>query len=262
MNLCSLCTTKPANKKKSHIIPKFLGKPLFNDPRARHAFQVDKKGKYRKIQDIPKQDFLICSDCEKRIEILETYFSRKLNSINDYNNRKEKFKISKIGPNEILNCLDVNPTLFKLFYFSIIWRLSMTTHPNFRSFKLPNEVESEIGVFLNNNLYLTHKKLLENLNSIEKYPQYHLMAYKSKNIKNEFSGILTAFQMSNDHYGIFTSDIILFFYLNENKIDFLSRQISNKSNNKVKFVLADSSQWRSISLALIEHRLLEKEKKS
>ncbi|WP_396591689.1 hypothetical protein [Allomuricauda sp. R78024] len=233
-----------------------MGKPLFRDIKPRHTFQVDKSGKPRKIQDIPKQDFLICSECEKQIEILETYFARKLKSINDYSNRKDKFEISKIGPNEILNCIDLNPLLFKLFYFSIIWRLSMTSNPLFKNFKLPTEVESEIGFFLKTNLYPTHKELLENLNSIEQYPKYHLMAYKPKDGPKKFTGILTAFQMSDDHYGIFTSDMILFFYLNENKMDFQSRLISNKENGMVKFVLADSVQWRNISSAVVNHRLL------
>ncbi|MBC7000619.1 hypothetical protein [Cytophaga sp. FL35] len=233
-----------------------MGRPLFRDMKPRHTFQVDKKGKPRKIQDIPKQDFLICSDCEKQIEISETYFARKLKSINDYSNRKDKFEISKIGPNEILYCIDLNPLLFKLFCFSIIWRLSMTSNPLFKNFKLPNEVEAEIGLFLSTNLFPTHKELLENLNLIEKYPQYHLMAYKPKTGSRKFTGILTAFQMSEDHYGIFTSDMILFFYLNENKMDSQARLISNKDHGFIKFILADAVQWRNISSAVVNHRLL------
>ena len=132
----------------------------------------------------------------------------------------------------------------------------MTSNPLFKNFKLPKEVESEIRIFLNTNLYATHNELLKNLNSIKKYPQYHLMAYKPKDGPKKFTGILTAFQMSDDHYGIFTSDMILFFYLNENKMDFQSKLISNKDNGIVKFILADSVQWKNISSAVVNHRLL------
>ena len=62
--------------------------------------------------------------------------------------------------------------------------------------------------------------------------------------------------MSKDRFGIFTSDIILFFYLNENKMDFQTKLISNKDGEIVKFVLADSIQWKEIRSAVIEHRLL------
>ena len=256
MKPCPLCHTNLADKTNSHIIPKFLGKALFKNIKPRHTFQVDKSGKPRKIQDIPKQDFLICSLCEKRMEILETYFAKKLIAINDYTNRKDKFKISEIGPNKILSCLDLNPLLFKLFYFSMIWRLSITSNSLFKGFKLPNEVESEIGSFLDSNLYPTHKELLKNLNSIKSYPKYHLMAYKHKDGEKNFAGILTAFRMSEDHFGIFTSDMILFFYLNDNKIDYLSNLMSNKDDGIVKFILADSIQWKSNSSAVVEHRLL------
>ena len=73
-------------------------------------------------------------------------------------------------------------------------------------------------------------------------PEYHLIAYKQKVDRKDFSGILTAFQMSKDRFGIFTSDMILFFYLNENKMDFQTKLISNKDGEIVKFVLADSIQ--------------------
>ncbi|WP_299432025.1 hypothetical protein [uncultured Maribacter sp.] len=233
-----------------------MGKPLFKNIKPGNIFQVNKSGKTRKIQDIPKQDFLICTVCEKRMEILETYFAKKLVSINDYNNRKDKFKIIKIGPNEILNCLDIDPLLFKLFYFSIIWRVSVTSNSSFKNFKLPIKIESEIGSFLNDNLFSSHKNLLKNLSLIKSYPKYHLIVYKNKEAKSLFSGILTAFRMSEDHFGIFTSDMILFFYLNDNKIDYLSELISNKEDGKVKFVLTNSNQWKDINLAVIEHRLL------
>ena len=150
----------------------------------------------------------------------------------------------------------MNPFLFKLFYFSIIWRLSITSNPLFENFKLPENVELEIGNFLNENLYSVHQDLLKGFESIQIYPEYHLMAYKPKTGRRNFTGILTAFQMSEDHYGIFTSDMILFFHLNENKIDNLSKLISNKGIDNVKFILADSTQWKGIGSAVVKHRLL------
>lgn len=256
MNLCKLCHTNPADKKNSHIIPKFLGKGLFENVKPRHSLQLDRRGKPIKIQDIPKQDYLLCSACEKRIGILETYFARKLIAINDYSNRKDQFEITKIGQNKILKCLKLNPILFKLFYLSVIWRLSVTSNPSFENFELPNEIESEIGSFLNINLYPKHEELLNNVGLIKAFPSYHLIAYKHQDGPKKFAGILTAFRMSEDHFGLFTSDMIVFFHLNDNKVDHISKLISNKDNGTVKFILTDSNQWRSISSAVIQHHLL------
>jgi len=81
-----------------------------------------------------------------------------------------------------------------------------------------------------------------------------LLAYKQKAGQKDFIGIFTAFQMSKSHYGIFTSDLIIYFYLDDN-IDGLSQFISNKNNQHVIFALADSNQWKEISKAVINKRL-------
>ncbi len=256
MKICPLCQIDQADNKNSHIIPKFLGKPLFEKITPRNTLQLNKKGKAIKIQDIPKEDFLICKSCEKRLEILETYFSRKLIGLKNYNNRKDRFKILKIGPNQILECLDLDPFLFKLFYYSLIWRISVTSHPLFENFQLPRKIEIEIGLFLNQNLSEKHQELLKILKSIKNFPEYHLLAYKPEAGNKDFIGILTAFQMSKDHYGIFMSDMILFFYINDAKIDQLLETFSNKGKDNVKFVIANSNQWKEISSAVVKHRLL------
>jgi len=257
MNICPLCNKNPADNRNSHIIHKFLGKPLFNKVKPKYSLQVTREGKTRKIQDIPKEDFLICGKCEKRFEILETYFSKKLIAIGDYGNRKTQFKVSQIRGNNILSCLELNPLLFKLFYFSIIWRVSVTSNPLFNNFKLPKNIESEIGAFLNRNLFITHKELMDNANGISIFPKYHLIAYKPEKINMTFTGILAALQMSPNKYGIFTSDMILIFHLNEKEIGQDSEIITNKGIEKVKFIIANSEQWEKISRIFVQFRLLD-----
>lgn len=41
----------------------------------RHAISINRGGKERKIQDTPKEDNILCTFCEKRIGMLEAYFS-------------------------------------------------------------------------------------------------------------------------------------------------------------------------------------------
>ena len=119
MNLCKLCKVQYADKKNSHIIPKFLGKPLFKSPIHREAIEISKGGGNRKIQDIPKEDFLFCSNCEQKFSILETYFSRKLMSINDFKNRKSDFRLTRVYFNKLLIPKNLNPIFFKLFSLSL-----------------------------------------------------------------------------------------------------------------------------------------------
>ena len=116
---CNLCLIKEADKPNSHIIPKFLSKRLFESSTPRHSIEIDRKGRNRKIQDTPKENFILCKSCEKRFEILETLYSKKINSINNYINLKDKFQITEFGNNKILKCLNINPTGFKLFIYSL-----------------------------------------------------------------------------------------------------------------------------------------------
>jgi hypothetical protein len=246
MNLCPLCNLKNADKKNSHIIPKFLGKPLFVKTGPRYTLQIDQTGRNKKKQDIPKQDFLICIECENRIAILETYFSKKFITINDYINRKDKFEIIESGPNKILKCLDFSPALYNLFWYSIIWRLSITSSHMFRNFKLPKKIELELGSYLNKNLQLTHKELLKNLCQLTSFPKFNLTGIKPIKKDRTFTGILTAFPLSKTHYGIFTSDIIVYFYLEKN----------DTKNKEVNILLANANQWKELSSSVL--RLLNK----
>ena len=258
MKKCNLCKINEANKKNSHIIPKFLGKPLFQNTKPRHTLGVNNKGAKRKIQDIPKEDFILCKNCEKKFEIIETYFSKKIELINNYSNRKDIFEVINFGSNRVLHCLNLDHNLFKLFWYSVIWRVSISSHQYFKNFELPNDIENELRIFLNTNLNEIHTDFIQNLVKIKSFPKYHIIAFKPDSQKREIIGLLTAFRMSPDHFGIFTSDTILFFYLNNKKLDHTLHLMSNKYESTVKLVLTNSKQWKEINSNVIRHRLLKK----
>ena len=97
MDVCNLCQNRVADKPNSHILSKFLGIPLFDVSKDRHAVSVRKNGKRRKVQDTPKEDFILCTSCEKRIEIMETYFARILSRTDNYKRLTSEFEIDSIG---------------------------------------------------------------------------------------------------------------------------------------------------------------------
>lgn len=82
MQNCRLCKDRVADKSNSHLIPKFMCKRLFEDTKPRHTVSLSKNGIQTKIQDVPKENYILCSFCEKRFEKLETYFSRVFMEIN------------------------------------------------------------------------------------------------------------------------------------------------------------------------------------
>ncbi|THV59311.1 hypothetical protein EZV76_10825 [Flagellimonas alvinocaridis] len=251
MNICELCKKNEADKRNSHIIPKFLSKRLFEYTKPRHLLSINRKGEPRKIQDTPKEHNILCSQCEKRFEILETYFSKKITSINDFNNQGGKFFVEDYGENQLLRCIKINPTSFKLFIYSIIWRVSISKLQIFEKFKLPESIESELRFFLDENLKSSHSKMLNSFERISNLPNYHFTVIKPISRNDKTRGILTAYQMAPNNFCIFTVDYLIFFFDKEEKIDPAFKFYSNKQNEIVKIVVSAVSGWQKLTKAVV-----------
>src|SRR3989344_2220131 len=104
--MCNLCKSKLADKKNSHIIPKFLCTGLFESTTPRYSVMISKNGKSRKIQDTPKENHILCTTCEKRIEILETHFARVILGIHNFTETPNDFKfVDKPKHPQYLECV-------------------------------------------------------------------------------------------------------------------------------------------------------------
>lgn len=213
MKTCKLCLNNVADQNNSHIIPKFMGKRLFENVKPRHSVRIDISGRIDKSQDTPKEDKILCKTCEKRFAILEHYFSIKLTSVHDYLNQKEKFKIHSDGTNNTLECLNIRKEALMLFNYSLIWKVSISNLYEFLKMKIPDSQEELIREFLDTNLKNTHFELLENFNQINQLPEYHCFTFKC-NVTNEFTrGIFTAYEFAKNSFGIFLVDLVVFLYL-------------------------------------------------
>lgn len=152
---------------------------------------------------------------------------------------------------QLLECLNINPMLFKLFIYSLVWRCSISTLPEFFNFRLKNETEDEIRKFLKSSLRRSHQELIISLPDIIEYPKYNLCVFKPKHINIRSRGILAAYQMSDYYYGIFTSDLIIYFFQDERLIDDRLQNLSNDQNNIVKIILANTDSWQKWCKAVI-----------
>ena len=255
---CKLCQKKEADKLNSHIIPKFLAKRLFESTKPRHSIHINRKGKGRKIQDTPKENFILCKQCEKRLEHLETLTSRKITSINNYNNLKDKFSIKKYGRNKILECLTINPIEFKSFIYSIVWRASISSLPEFETFKLDKTTEKELRIFLDKTLKNSHKDLVYSISKTTDLPNYHYCVFKPL-MRNKFSrGIFTAYRMAEFQFGVFTVDYIILFYTNIKDMDPAFEFVSNFQNEKLIITLTGTDDWKMLNELVVRKMLRKK----
>jgi hypothetical protein len=137
MGTCKLCLNNVANKTRSHIVPDFLLRRIVDvDGKNRRnydlSYTVDKSGmtSYFGGSVLPEQlenyfgevtdediannhsnlvvDYLFCSDCEKRLSVIESEYSKTL--------AKKETKTYESG---------VSSEIGLLFWGSVIWRMSI-----------------------------------------------------------------------------------------------------------------------------------------
>lgn len=246
---CNLCRIRAADKLNSHIIPKFMCKRLFENSKPRHTVMLTKKGKQIKLQDSSKENNILCTSCEKRLEILETYFGRIFIDLNGLQNAKQKYDFNIDHGQEVLICHDLKPTLFKLFIFSLIWRSSISKLLVFETFNLKEDVEEELRVFLDTNLKLDHNELLKSVDNIDKIPRYHSCFIKPK---YKTRGIYTAYEFGEDAFAIYTVDYALFFYTQNTPLVKEHVFFSNRDDEKVKIVFGDDNEWEKLNKLVVD----------
>ena len=88
-DICLLCQEKNSTHRNSHLIPKYFAKGIFEGAKPRHGIAIDKTGKREKVQDIIKENYLFCPECEKGFSIFETYCSFRLERFNDLRHYKK-----------------------------------------------------------------------------------------------------------------------------------------------------------------------------
>jgi hypothetical protein len=188
---CHLCQTKDADKTGSHIIPYFLIKRAINDDgKTTRDYEVSFEiatttlvnqffgrnvspdrienllGREITQKEIEQntshwtRDNILCSACEKRLQIIETAFSEKIYS------RKEAIFKPKSQIANLAYCDDHggDSLIMRAFFLSIIWRISIV-----RLYKvaLEQSVESKLRELLNSCLPYEASNLNSQLKSKE-----------------------------------------------------------------------------------------------
>jgi hypothetical protein len=252
---CLLCKVNIADKLNSHIISKFLGKRLFEETNPRHSLVIEPSGKSYKIQDTFKEDNILCSNCEKRIEKIETLISREFEKISSYENYPKEFELKIIGTQEYIECTTLNPNIVAIFIYTIIWRISISKLYAFQNFKLDNKTEKQIGNFLDKQLSLSTTKL--KINSISNIlSDKHFICLMKAKEKTEFTrGVQTSLKLSESIYHIYLNEFFLVFYSNEKGLEISHKNFSIIQNEKLLIPVADSISWQNLMTVVFDKTL-------
>lgn len=250
-NKCQICLKNDADKKNSHIISKFLSKELLNSSEGNFAMQLNQNGKTKKIQSTAKENHILCTDCEKRLEILETYIAKLFpNLIRNNNKKKEKNIILKKKGIQTYLELQINPSIFKLFIYSLVYRCSISSNEAQKDFKLPYHIEEIIRAYLNE--YLVDKtRLLNEIKVDIEFNEFNFCLIMPQREKLKSSGIYCTYQSNLNEYIIVVDNFILFFYIDDN-INDTFKYFTNKNAKKITIPIVNDNRWYELNKLIVE----------
>lgn len=202
---CLLCRTRLATKKNSHILPDFVTKTILGSDNRKIIYGIPSQAsKIKKDQDTPKEDYILCPECETKLGVLEREFANYL-----YYPlvRRELHlftrKLNPVDPSITIVIPRQRPGfLYHLFIWSIIWRASISSHSAFSAFNLGNDLEEELRSTLD--LFIKPStEMMENFYSFNRlaFPTYHTAVYLSPMQNSATSNFILGLTLNNDGDG-------------------------------------------------------------
>ncbi len=250
-DMCLLCQKKPSDKKNSHVIPKFFGKGLFDGTKPRHGIQISRNGVSSKVQDIIKENYILCSECEKGLSIFETYCTFRLERFNNilYHKQYKRFKRVEF---QYFECNNLDIRIFNLFIYSIVWRISISEHNAFQKFQLPIVEEEKLRKVIKDNISKTQNELIDNLGNFSFLPDHsHAMIRPSKKLRPPNS-MLSAASLDESIHQLHLVDYLIFYATDKEKLISNFNEINNNNiDRKVRIGLIDSKLWSEFNLGLM-----------
>ncbi|MEZ5055504.1 MAG: hypothetical protein R2879_00560 [Saprospiraceae bacterium] len=139
-NICPLCNENRATKKSSHIFPRFMGVSIAKTSDGkRKGFTIGEKGKVRVSQDSPKENYILCPNCESLIGKLETILANNL--INNIKNAEflSEFSIEQHSGYKKALIPTIKNKDLKRVILSMLLRAYITSRKEFSNCKLSPE---------------------------------------------------------------------------------------------------------------------------
>jgi hypothetical protein len=216
MKICRLCKENKKLINKSHIIPDFMYKGMF-DNNHKLILQPFRQGsvekwEIKKPSDGEYEGGLLCYECDNTLlgHYYEDYASRAMYGgqllENDCPIFQKCITLQGIG---FIKCERLNYHKYKLFLLSILWRASISTRPFFSEIKLDPIHEEEIRQMI----------LTKNAGDVAKYPIFVSSYANNLNLPKQLIAqprqIKTTEELQS--YSFMINGYFYFFYLNKSE---------------------------------------------
>jgi len=251
---CKLCRKNLADKKNSHIVPRFLTKDILGNDGPRVAHILDTSTPFSKpssFQDSPKENHILCTECENYFGLLETYIADRIGNryINPY--YRDNFTLQNSGQGiDFIICEKVSPIITKLFVYSIFWRCSISKSILFSGFSLNITEEELLRQFLIGYKNKHLKDVTEDVFSND-FP-YVIFRTKHKD-PDPSKNFLYANNGNKDIYQIIANEYIFLLAFETSGTILTLKILINQSNDKVKIGLLSKNSWENLRQGLYSH---------
>lgn len=262
---CLLCRRNKATATNSHIYTKWITESMFGDKHNKQGGRLD-TGQFdygSKTSDTAKENHILCPECENgRLgRNLETYVATFF--YQRYRNPKytEKFPLEKRFNwlTQEIDCVvcdpaTLHPIMFKLYIYSLVWRASISNHPTYKNFKLPEDVEEKLRYALDTFLqgddanatiayYEAHK---------EDFPHFQYNIITSIDQTDATANLVTEPLNSSDGvYLMYVNEFIIVFYTKWDGSRKFDRAF-NPGLHPVNLGQIEESEWKGFVKSAME----------
>lgn len=253
---CLLCKSNKATKGNSHIVSRFMSKNILGDGNTKRGYLTKTSSMHlppKFEQDTPKESFILCPSCEKYFEILETYISQRLNNKLWDIRFASHFAIESQEGIHWKVCNNIEPIIFRLFIYSIIWRCSISYTSLFKDFKLENDYEEYLRVILFKSKYEQQVNLISAIEKLKKdFPIYEFIIFTSSSFVDRTQNLLLCIPwMQNPYYLILGEYVILFSFINTNG-QTIFPMLNNSDSGKIKVGFITPELWENVMKQFLE----------
>jgi hypothetical protein len=227
-NICLLCGDNHSSKKNSHWIPaamlkSMVGKRDKEESYQFSSFQKDKLDVYygranlKNTDPTIKQhhyslDYIFCPDCEEKLGILESnvipIIQDEIRLQNKVPNYEEIFVEKGVT---FKKCLRLNNKVFRLFIYSIIWRMTLVHRLEDNIRLLSDDSEEKFRKILKENLSLSLKEIIED----KEIPNLPFQVFTADSFEDKTEGTVYSESIHKEPVLFFANEFIIFFYENE-----------------------------------------------
>lgn len=242
---CLLCRANLSTKENSHILPKFLTRGFLGEKRRGFRISSHKilRQKPRITQDSPKENYLLCDECEAYFGVIEGITSGVFTNWRGRLNNGDFISKPVIPGVSILECNNIDHRVVYLLIYSIFWRVSISEDGLFREYKLDPTFEDELRLLL---LRYKQTKKSDFINSLDQAPNVNIFPVTiitAESFIDETANILFA-PLSRDPYCLVV-DKFSFMLSRTNAdidIDFF-RSCTNFAVNECKMLVFSPQLW-------------------